>query len=153
MSTVNVRLATEADAEALLTIYVPYVRETGISFEYIPPTAEEFRGRIRDTLSAYPFLVAEGEAGIVGYAYASRFQTRAAYGWSAETSVYIAQDARRGGTGRILYEALLALLCRQGVQNVYACIACPNEPSVAFHEAMGFVLKARFSQCGYKLGQ
>lgn len=153
MRGVELRLAAEADAEALLAIYAPYVRDTAISFEYVPPTLEEFRARIRNTLASYPFLVAEGKGGILGYAYAGRFQARAAYGWSAETTVYIAPNARRLGVGRLLYERLLDLLRRQGVQNAYACVSCPNEPSIAFHQSLGYTPKARFFHCGYKMGQ
>lgn len=153
MSAPALRAATAADAEALLAIYAPYVRHTTISFEYEVPTAEEFRGRICKTLAAYPYLVAEGTDGILGYAYAGPFQSRAAYGWSAETTVYVADSARRTGVGRLLYETLLDLIRRQGVQNAYACITWPNEASVAFHQTLGFAKAAQFSRCGYKLGQ
>lgn len=150
---IRLRLATEADAEALLAIYAPYVRDTAITFEDTPPSLSEFRSRIGSILASYPYLVAEGEAGILGYAYASRFRARSAYDWCAEITVYIAPSAHRMGLGRLLYEKLLAILERQGVRNVYACIAWPNEPSVAFHQALGFAPVAHLNRCGYKLGQ
>lgn len=70
-----VRLATEADAPALAAIYEPYVRETAITFEYVPPTAEEFAERMRRTMEFYPYVVAVLDGAIVGYAYAARSRT------------------------------------------------------------------------------
>ncbi len=148
-----IRMATPADAPALLEIYSPYVTDTTVSFEYVPPSCEEFAGRIRTTLEKYPYLVAELEGRPVGYAYASPFHHRAAYGWSAETSIYVRRDLRRGGAGRSLYLALEEILTRQGVLNLNACIAWPNPDSVAFHEKLGYRHAGHFHQCGYKLGQ
>lgn len=153
MSAPRVRMAREEDAAALLAIYAPYVRDTAITFEYVPPSAAAFAERIRATLQTYPYLVAEGDCGPIGYAYAGRFRPRAAYDWMAETTVYVAQDARGQGAGRLLYERLLGLLARQGVQKAYACVTWPNAPSIAFHQRMGFAQEARFPCCGYKLGQ
>ena len=76
---IQIRVASEADAEALLAIYTPYVVKTAITFEYEPPTLEEFRGRIRHTLQKYPYLVAEKNGKILGYAYAGVFHEREAY--------------------------------------------------------------------------
>lgn len=74
-----VRPASPEDAEALLEIYAPYVRETAITFEYDVPSPEAFRRRIENTLKRYPYLVAEAEGALLGYAYAGPFHTRAAY--------------------------------------------------------------------------
>ena len=100
------------------------MEKTAITFEYEVPSVEEFRGRIENTLQHYPYLVAEDETGILGYAYAGRFQTRAAYDWAVETSIYIRMDQKRRGLGRILYDALEEGLKEQGILNVNACIAC-----------------------------
>ena len=89
---IHIRIAEPEDAEALLAIYAPYVEETAITFEYAVPSVEEFQERIRNTLQQYPYLVAEDENGILGYAYAGRFQSRAAYDWAVETSIYIRKD-------------------------------------------------------------
>ena len=86
---VKIRTATENDAEALLEIYEPYVRETAITFEYEVPSAEEFRSRIRNTLLKYPYLVVEQDGEIIGYAYAGPFHDRPAYDWAVETSIYV----------------------------------------------------------------
>lgn len=157
---ITVRFADEQDAEALLAIYAPYVRDTAVSFEYEVPSAEEFSRRIGTTLGRYPFLVAERGGEPLGYAYAGPFKDRPAYDWAVETSVYVRQDLRRRGVGRTLYDSLERLLDAQGILNMEACIACPNGPdarlsadSIAYHEHMGFRLVGRFSQCGHKFGR
>ncbi len=157
----RVRLAAEADAEELLTIYAPYVEDTAVSFEYEVPALEEFRGRVRRTLERFPYFAAEDGGKIVGYVYASPFKERAAYDWSVETSIYVRRDSRRRGVGRRLYEALEAALLAQGVLNLNACIAWPpaeddpylNRDSVAFHERMGYAMVGRFHQCASKFGR
>ncbi len=149
----TIRTAAPSDAPELLAIYAPYVTGTTVSFEYEVPSLEEFTGRVRATLEKYPYLAAVRDGVILGYAYASPFHGRAAYGWSAEASIYIRQDLRRGGVGRALYLALEDLLRRQGVLNLNACITWPNPDSVAFHERLGYRPVGRFSQCGFKLDQ
>ena len=155
-----IRIAQETDAEALLTLYAPYVEKTAITFEYDVPTPEEFRGRIRHTLDRYPYLVAEEDGEIVGYAYAGPFKARSAYDWAVETSIYVAEGAKRQGYGRMLYETLEKLLALQHIINVNACIAYPEtedayltRDSVAFHTRMGYRLVGQFHKCGYKFGR
>lgn len=150
---VTIRMAEEADAAILLSIYAPYVEKTAITFEYEVPTEQEFKNRIAATLKRYPYLVAESGGQIMGYAYASAFKERAAYDWAVETSVYVSEAARRTGTGSVLYEALESFLKRQNVINVNACIAYPNPGSIAFHEKYGYRTVGHFTKCGYKLGQ
>lgn len=157
---VRIRTARIEDAPALAAIYAPYVEKTAITFEYTPPAQEEFASRIRHTLERYPYLVAESEEGILGYAYAGAFHSRAAYDWAAEVSIYIRMDARRAGIGRQLYTALEAALKKQGILNANACIAYPEKEdayltkdSVRFHEKLGYRLVGQFHQCGYKFGR
>ena len=88
---VRVRLARIEDAEELAAIYEPYVRETAITFEYVPPTPAEFAERMRKTMEFFPYLVAELDGRLVGYAYAGTFKGRPAYDWAVETSIYVAQ--------------------------------------------------------------
>ena len=155
---VAVRVACEDDAPALAAIYAPYVRDTAITFEYEPPTAEEFAARMRKTLAFYPYLVAELGGEPVGYAYASPFKDRPAYDWAVETSIYVARGHEHEGIGRVLHEALEACLRAQGVCNMYACIAVPDGPddetltrnSEQFHAHLGYRLVGEFHRCGYK---
>ena len=152
-----IRDATPKDAAALVEIYAPYVRETAVTFEYDVPSVAEFSGRIERVLEKFPYLVAENDEEIVGYAYAGAFHPRAAYQWCAEMSVYVKQNARRMGVGRMLYDAMEEILRMQRLTNVEACIAVPSAPdahltmdSVRFHEKMGYRMVGAFHQCGYK---
>ncbi len=154
---VQLRVAAPEDAAALVDIYAPYVRETAITFEYDVPSVAEFAARIAHTLESFPYLVAENDGEIVGYAYAGAFHPRAAYQWCVEMSVYVKRDVRRMGVGRKLYDAMEAILKLQRLTNVEACIAVPSAPdahltmdSVRFHERMGYRMVGAFHQCGYK---
>lgn len=153
----TIRNATTSDAERLLEIYSWYVKNTAVSFEYEVPTPEEFRERIENTLSRYPYLVIEDGGRALGYAYAGPFKARAAYDWSCEVSIYLDCDARRQGLGRRLYGALEAALMEMGVVNLYACIAVPEVEdeyltlaSPRFHSRMGYAEVGRFCRCAYK---
>lgn len=152
-SPVRLRIADPGDAEALLAVYAPYVEKTFITFEYEVPTPEEFRGRIQRTLAYYPYLTAVEGDKILGYAYASQFKARAAYNWSAETSIYLREDARGRGIGSALYRALEEYLYRQHICNLCACIAHPHPESEAFHEKFGYRTVAHFHRSGFKNGQ
>lgn len=153
-----IRAASLEDAPTLLALYTPYVEKTAITFEYDVPSLQEFSKRIETTLKNFPYLVAEWEGEIVGYAYASSFKERAAYQWSVETSIYVQQNKKRMGIGRILYEVLEEILKEQHILNVNACVGVPvaeedeylTYDSVRFHERLGYHLAARFSKCGYK---
>ena len=85
----TIRLATPEDADAILMIYAPIVRETAISFELEPPTLGEMAERIAKTMYHLPWLVCEREREVLGYVYASSHRARAAYQWSVDVSVYI----------------------------------------------------------------
>lgn len=156
----TLRMAVPEDAEALLNIYGPYVRNTAVSYEYEVPTPEEFAARIAKTLKNYPYLVAEVQGEIAGYAYAGRLHERKAYDWSVETSIYVRQDLRGLHIGQRLYDRLESLLKQQNVLSVNACIAYPevedeylNRNSVRFHERMGYTMIGHFHRCAYKFGR
>lgn len=155
-----IRIATEQDAERLLKIYAYYVEHTAITFEYEVPSVEEFKRRIRKTLSRYPYLVLECDGEIMGYAYAGAFKERKAYDWAVETTIYIDKDARKKGLGKELYQALEKALALQNVINLNACIAYPaaedeylTKNSVQYHEHLGYRLAGEFHKCGYKFGR
>ena len=153
----HLRIAKPEDAEEILKVYAPYVEKTAITFEYEVPSVEEFRGRIENTLQHYPYLVAEDETGILGYAYAGRFQTRAAYDWAVETSIYVDETLRHSGVGGRLNRALEAVCGAMGILNMEACIGYPEEEdgyldknSARFHAHMGYRMVGEFKKCGYK---
>ena len=147
-----IRVATPQDAEGLLAIYAPIVRDTVISFELVPPTVAEMQQRVASTLEALPWLVCEREGEILGYVYASRYRPRAAYQWAVEVSVYIQAACRRTGMGRALYTSLFAALELQGIRRFFAGITLPNDASVGLHESLGFEPLGVYRSVGYKFG-
>ena len=149
---VTLRSATPNDAGAIAAIYAPYVRDTSISFETVPPSANEMRARIEATLAGFPYLVAERGGAVIGYAYAGAFHRRAAYRTSAEVSAYVADAARGTGAGGALYTALLDELRVRGFHVAVAIITLPNEASVALHERFGFHHVGTLREIGAKFG-
>jgi phosphinothricin acetyltransferase len=148
----EIRLATPADAPAVQGIYGPVVTATPISFELEPPTVEEMASRIAGVWPAHPWIVLTVEEAVAGFAYGRQLQTRAAYRWSVETSVYVAAGRRGTGVGGALYRCLFNLLARQGYRQAVAGVALPNPASVALHESCGFRLTGVQERLGWKLG-
>lgn len=149
----TMRMASLADAAAILEIYRPYVENTTVTFEYVTPTLEAFQGRMRDIMAYFPYLVCERDGEVVGYAYASQYRPRAAYQWDAELSVYLREDVQRDGLGGAMYDALINLLRAQGFVNIYGVITHPNEKSERFHEKKGFVTCGIARRTGWKFGR
>lgn len=155
---IQIRIATPSDAKEILDIYAPYILQTAITFEYEVPTVEEFTERIGHTLLKYPYLVAEQDGQIVGYAYAGSLHDRAAYDWSVETSIYVSMEQKGQGIGRKLYDKLESILRKQHIVSVNACIAYPAQEkdeylttdSVQFHKHRGYKMVGKFHQCAYK---
>lgn len=140
------------DGDACAAIYARYVLDSAASFEAQAPDAAEMSARIAHVAGRYPWLVAEQDGTVCGYAYATEHRSRAAYRWAAEVTVYIAADYHRRGLGRALYGALFELLDRQGVQLAVAGITLPNDPSVGLHEACGFEPVGVYRRIGWKAG-
>jgi len=151
MTMARIRLAVEADAPAIAAIYRPYVTDTHFSFEETAPDAEEIVARMSNPL--HPWLVADEDGRVVGYASTSPMRNRAAYRWSVETGIYLTPLAQGLGIGRTLLAAHLAVLRRQGFVTAIAGIALPNDGSVALHEKLGFTLSGIERGVGFKLGQ
>lgn len=149
--TALIRLATEADAAAIAAIYRPYVENSRISFEEEAPDAAEVAQRIASPI--HPWLVAEVDNRVLGYASTSPMRNRRAYRWSVETGIYLDPAAQGRGLGRQLLSAHLDLLERQGFVTVIAGIALPNEASVALHQKLGFTLSGIERGVGFKLGE
>lgn len=149
---IKIQSAQIEDAADLVAIYAPYVANTAITFETEIPTVADFASRIKKTLEKFPYLVAEEEGKVVGYAYASTYYARAAYDWTVELSVYIKQEVRGKGIGTLLYNALERELTARGFKNFLACIALPNPASLALHEKRGYKQAAHFKKVGYKFG-
>jgi L-amino acid N-acyltransferase YncA len=146
----------DRDAAACAAIYSPSVEGSHISFEERAPGAEEMARRIRSYAATHAWLVAEeGDRGggqVMGYAYGCRHRDRAAYRWTAEVAVYVADAARGTGVGAALYSALAERLRGLGYRLLVAGIALPNEASVALHRRSGFRDVGLFRATGWKDG-
>jgi len=149
----TVRPAVISDAGAILDIYSHYINNTTVTFEQEVPTADEFRHRMEEIMAEYPFLVCEDGRHIVGYAYAHRHQSRAAYRFSAELSVYLRPHYTNLGIGSAMCRLIIDLLKLQKVQTVYSAVSLPNEPSCAMHEALGFHTAGQWRNTGRKQGR
>lgn len=148
----TIRDARRSDVPAMLAIYAPFVEHTAVSFEYEVPTEAEFARRLEEHQAAFPWLVCEENGKVMGYAYAGRAFERAAYGWNAEISCYLAPELRGRGVGRRLYARIEEILTRLGYYKLFAVVTSANAPSVAFHRALGFRDAACFRNVGYKQG-
>jgi L-amino acid N-acyltransferase YncA len=146
------RFATVRDAEAVTAIYAPIVESTVISFETVAPSADEMRSRIGNQPSNKPWIVAEIDRTVAGYAYASAFRGRSAYRFGAEVGVYVAEGARRRGVGHALYRSLLHLMTSLGYRRAFAGISLPNDGSIALHRAVGFTEFGIAHAAGFKFG-
>jgi L-amino acid N-acyltransferase YncA len=150
---VTIRAADpDRDAAACAAIYAPFVEEGPTSFEESPPSDAEMAERIGQTSTTHPWLVAERDGEVVGYAYACPHRSRPAYRWSVDVSVYVAPTHQGQGYGQRLYEELFKRLRGQGFQVACAGITLPNEPSVALHERLGFEPVGVYKRIGWKAG-
>ncbi len=152
---IAIRAAAPDDAASIAAIYAPNVLVGTASFEEQAPDARAMRTRMAASDGLYPWLVAtQGEeaGGVLAFAYATAFHSRAAYRWTVETTVYVADAAQRRGAGRLVYEALVDTLTAQGFTQAIARIALPNEGSIALHEAVGFRRAGVQREVGYKMG-
>jgi phosphinothricin acetyltransferase len=140
------------DAAACAAIYEPFVRDTPISLEEIPPTPSELAQRIDATTKTHPWLVARDGDTLIGYAYATRHRERACYRWATDVAVYVAPSDQRRGVGRALYQALFQALTEQGFRIACAGITLPNEASVGLHESLGFRPVGIYRNIGWKFG-
>jgi phosphinothricin acetyltransferase len=146
-----IRPVTMQDAAALCAIYNYYIDNTVVTFEEVRVTEAEFRARIAKVRSAgLPWLVAESDGAIVGYAYAGSWKERSAYRFCVESSVYLAHTHTGRGWGTRLYEALFVELRKTPARMVIGGVALPNAPSIALHEKLGMRKVAHFPRVGFK---
>ena len=154
---ISIRFAKPEDAKELLNIYEFYVNKTAISFETEVPSVKEFRIRMENILKNYPYLVAQKNDEILGYAYLHPFVGRKAYELSAETTIYLNPDKKKMGIGKKLYSVLEDIAKAQNITNLYSCIGYVdvedeylNNNSAEFHEHMGYRMVGKFENCGHK---
>lgn len=148
----KLRPAGAGDMDAIQAIYAHHVRHGLGTFEEVPPTTADMAERHAAVQGrGLPWLVAEEGGKVLGYAYASVFRTRAAYRYTVEDSVYVAEAARGLGVGKALLNAVIAECERLGLRQMVAVIGdSSNHASVRLHRACGFDLKAVLPGLGWK---
>ena len=149
----RIRTASEADAEAIVAIYNPYVLHSIITFETASVEVPEMRERIRGTLAKYDWMVAEVDSGIVAYAYYNSFRPRAAYNSTVESTVYVDEQCAGVGIGKKLYAALIQSAAGKGFREMIGVIALPNPASLALHRSLGFQEVGILHGVGHKFSQ
>src|SRR5438477_7327718 len=139
MSAVSIRPATPADIPAITRIYAHAVRHGTASFELEPPDEPEMLRRQRALLeNGYPYLVAESDETVMGYAYAGPYRTRPAYRYTVENSIYIAPEAHRRGIGRALLDRLITECETRNYRLIIAVIGhSAQAPSIELHRRAG----------------
>ena len=150
---VTIRTARAEDAADIQAIYAPFVQETSVSFETVPPSVETMAARISSNLARHGYFVAQSDAGILGFAYASPYRPRPAYDRTAEVSVYLAPQAQGSGLAQALYRALFAHLAARGFHTAVAIVTLPNPQSAQLHERCGFAHVGSLQDVGRKFGQ
>lgn len=148
-----IRRAKRSDAGAIAAIYNYYIQHTVITFEESLLCGPDMVLRIdKVDGSGLPWLVAEENGDVVGYAYATPWNERSAYRHTVEISAYVARTSLSQGWGTRLYESLFEALRKSTVHVVIGGIALPNAASIALHEKFGMKKVAHFPQVGFKFG-
>lgn len=155
MASVSLRPASPADIPAITRIYRHAVLNGTASFELEPPDEAEMTRRMRTLIDGnYPYLVAQENGTILGYAYAGPYRARPAYRWSVENSIYVDAAAHRRGVGRVLLERLIAEAEMRGFRQMIAVIGDSSQtPSIELHRALGFHLVGTVEHVGFKFGR
>lgn len=149
----TIRPAREDDFAAIATITNFYIATTAIHFAYEPVAAGELVAAWRAHEGRFPWLVVEDGGEVAGYAKAGTWRERAAYAWTCELGLYLADGARGRGLGTALYRALIAEVARRGFRSAIAGIALPNDASVALHARLGFAPIGVVREAGFKHGR
>ena len=150
---VTIRTARSEDTADIQAIYAHFVQKTSVSFETVPPSVETMAARISSNLARHGYFVAQSDAGILGFAYASPYRPRPAYDRTAEVSVYLAPQAQGRGLAQALYRARFAHLAARGFHTAVAIVTLPNPQSAQLHERCGFAHVGSLQDVGRKFGQ
>ena len=152
---IRIRPSRDEDVEAITRIYAHHVLHGTGTFETEPPTAAEMAARRADVLGKnLPWLVAEVDGAVVGFAYGNWFKPRAAYRYSVEDSIYLAPGLAGKGLGRALLSEWLVRCEAAGIRKVMAIIGdSANAGSIGVHAALGFEPVGTVQSCGWKFGR
>jgi phosphinothricin acetyltransferase len=151
---VTIRPVAPRDLMEIAAIYARHVKTSTATFELEPPTAAQWRTRLEQVnVHRLPFLVAETDGGVAGYAYCGPWRMRPAYRFTVEDSVYVHADATGRGIGNALLGGLLDACGHTDVREVIAVVTEGHPASVALHQRHGFVVAGQLRRVGHKHGQ
>jgi L-amino acid N-acyltransferase YncA len=155
MTSVSIRPARLDDIAAITDIYSHAVTTGTASFELEAPAQAEMTQRMQSLLAGnFPYIVAESDDAVVGYAYAALYRTRPAYRFSVEDSVYVDPKAQRLGIGRILLDRLVVESEKRGFRQMIAVIGDSSQiASIELHRAAGFGMIGTIKNVGFKFGR
>jgi L-amino acid N-acyltransferase YncA len=155
MTQTFIRPAADTDIPAITGVYRPAVLEGTASFEIDPPDEAEMHRRYRAVMdSGFPYLVAEVDGRVRGYAYLGQYRPRPAYRYSVENSIYIDPSAHRMGLGRLLLARLIEIATERGYRQMIAVIGDSGQAgSIGLHRALGFTFCGVIHSVGYKHGR
>ena len=155
MPSISIRPAEPRDLAEITRIYAHAVLHGTASFEVEPPDQAEITRRYTELRNGrFPYLVADLDGEVAGYAYAGPYRARPAYRFTVEDSIYIDPPMQRHGVGRALLERLLVEAEKEGFRQMIAVIGDSNQkPSIALHAALGFRMVGTFEAVGYKFGR
>jgi L-amino acid N-acyltransferase YncA len=151
----SIRAASRADISAITRIYADAVEHGTASFELEPPSEAEMARRMQElTNIGFPYLAADVDGTLAGYAYAGPYRARPAYRFTVENSVYVAPEAQGRGVGRALLKALIEAAERSGYRQMIAVIGDSGQmASIALHAALGFAYVGTLPHVGFKFGR
>ena len=156
MTAVGFRPADIADAEDLADIYNHYISTSTVTFDLVPWSAADMEHKIESVAAlGMPFILAERDGDVIGYAYLSTFREKAAFAATMENTLYLRESARGAGIGRLLLDELLRRGSESGVREVIAVIANTPDaaPSIRLHETAGFLRVGEMDGVGRKFDE
>jgi L-amino acid N-acyltransferase YncA len=145
-----IRKAQPADTQSILDIYIPFIKDSPATFETKIPSLPDFQERIDQIQMKMPWIVAEINGEVIGYAYSSDHRKRDCYKWTKELSVYLLPQAKGKGIAVRLYDELINQLKSDGVNIALAGITMSQEQSIKFHEKYGFKKIGVYHSVGFK---
>lgn len=148
---ISIRTASVADANAIAAIYAFHVLHGTATFEIDPPSVADWQIKIENILAkSWPFVVAQDDGQVVGYAYATQFRERAAYRFACENSIYVSATMRGQGVGTLLLAALVQRAEEFGFRQMVAVVGGAEPASIGVHTALGFHETGRMKAVGRK---
>ncbi len=149
----NIRPFEERDLAPTVELTNWFIRNTAVHFSTVEDTIDGVRAQWERGRARYPWLVAEVDGAFAGFARAAMWRNRAAYDWSCETAIYMAEGHRGKGLGVRLYTALLDDLRERGFHTAVGGATMPNDASVRLHEKAGFEHVGTYKRVGWKFGR